>query len=89
MYWNGFRVSAEVIMGEIHVTLRARRFDDSSGAAWDDLYRGVASVDWGLDPLDQIFHCLSSVIDDLAFMSATDRSPQNGSHRLRAPAITG
>jgi hypothetical protein len=87
--YNGFRVLGEVVLSEMHVTLRARRFDDVSGHSWDDLYRGVFAVDGSLEPVDQIFLALTHLLADVAFLCPEHEKGAQGSHRLDALPATG
>lgn len=84
MFYNGFEIRGEVIMGEVHVTLRARRFDDCTGAAWDHLYRGVSKLAGGAAELDWLAVALSYLLEDIAFYTQCTEESLQGSHRLEA-----
>jgi hypothetical protein len=80
MFYNGFTVHGEVIMGEVHVTVRARRFDDSTGHAWDHLYRGVVVLDDSLGDLDAIYLPLLQLVRDLEDYGPGRDNTRRGSH---------
>lgn len=65
VYYEGFTVRGEVILGQVHITMRARRPGDGSGDYWDVLYRGVHHLAGARDPLDDISEALTGVLRDI------------------------
>lgn len=90
MLYETFLLRGEVILGQVHVTLRARRSSDSPRDSWDDLYRGVSELAGHVDPLDELALVLHRTVVDLSDgLPITDSSPRViphlGGRRYRGP----
>jgi len=70
MYWDGFRLSVEDILGTFHVVLRCRRSDCGDLPAWDDLYRDLIYPPGDIEPQDIPGWILYAVGRDLLCLDA-------------------